>query len=104
MSSQEAQEPPIVVHLNEAVRVRALALAADALGAMAGSAADEIPLSLRPFARFTPLRRARLAAVPLATALEIDRVFRQRAADRVRTALPELATAVAGGAPLPAAP
>jgi predicted RNA-binding protein with PIN domain len=104
VSSQEAQEPPVVVHLNEAVRGRALALAADALGAMAGSAADEIPLSLRPFARFTPVRRARLAAVPLATALEIDPVFRQRVADRVRLALPELATAVAGGAPLPAAP
>jgi predicted RNA-binding protein with PIN domain len=104
MSSQEAQEPPVVVHLNEAVRLRALALAADALGAMAGSAADEIPLSLRPFARFTPVRRARLAAVPLATALEIDPVFRQRVADRVRTAMPELAAAVAGGAPLPAAP
>lgn len=104
MSSQEAAEPPVVVHLNEAVRSRALALAADALGAMAGSAADEVPLSLRPFARFTPVRRARLAAVPLATALEIDPVFRQRVADRVRAALPELATAVAGGAPLPAAP
>jgi predicted RNA-binding protein with PIN domain len=104
VSSQEAQEPPVVVHLNGAVRVRAVALAADALGAMASSAADEIPLSLRPFARFTPVRRARLAAVPLATALELDPVFRQRVADRVRLALPDLAAAVAGGATVPAAP
>ena len=103
-SSQEAPDSHAVVHLHEAVRARALALAADALGAMAGSSADGIPLSLRPFARFTPVRRARLAAVPLATALEVDPLFRQRVADRVRLALPELASAVADGASLPAAP
>ncbi|MDX6201507.1 MAG: hypothetical protein QOJ83_1007 [Frankiales bacterium] len=104
MSSQEAQEPPVVVHLHEAVRARALALAADALGAMAASAADQVPLSLRPFARFTRVRRARLAAVPLATALEVDPLFRQRVGERVRLALPDLATAVEDGSPLPAAP
>jgi predicted RNA-binding protein with PIN domain len=104
VSSQEAQEPPVVVHLHEAVRARALALAADALGAMAASAADQVPLSLRPFARFTRVRRARLAAVPLATALEVDPLFRQRVGERVRLALPDLATAVEDGSPLPAAP
>ena len=97
-------EVPVVLHLHEAVRSRALGLASDALGAMAGSSADEIPLSLRPFARFTPVRRARLAAAPLATALEVDPMFRQRVADRVRLALPDLAAAVADGASLPAAP
>lgn len=96
--------PVVVIHLHEAVRARTLALAADALGAMAGSAADEVPLSLRPFARFTPVRRAKLAAAPLATALEVDPVFRQRVADRVRATMPDLAAAVADGASLPAAP
>ena len=95
---------PSVVHLHEAVRARVIALASDALGAMAGAAADEVPLTLRPFARFTPHRRAKLAAVPLATALETDPMFRQRVADRVRLAMPELAEAVAAGTALPAAP
>jgi predicted RNA-binding protein with PIN domain len=97
-------EPAALVHLHGAVRARTLALASDALGAMAGSAADEVPQSLRPFARFTPVRRARLAAMPLAAALEGDPVFRQRVADRVKAAFPELAIAVAEGSPLPAAP
>jgi predicted RNA-binding protein with PIN domain len=93
-----------VVHLSEAVRARVLSLASDALGAMAGTAADEVPASLRPFARFTPGRRAKLAATPLATALELDPLFRQRVGERVHSALPELAAAVSEGAPLPAAP
>src|SRR3954453_7614778 len=107
MSTQELPDPtpvPVVLHLHEAVRARAVAMASDALGAMAGSAAEEGPSSLRPFARFPPVRRARLAAVPLATALEVDPVFRQRVGDRVRAAMPELAAAVTEGAPLPAAP
>ena len=101
MSVPESTRP---VHLHEAVRARTLALAADALGAMATSAADEVPSSLRAFARFTPVRRAKLAAVPLAAALEVDPVFRQQVADRVRAALPDLAAAVLDGTPLPAAP
>jgi predicted RNA-binding protein with PIN domain len=101
---EPAVEPVAVVHLHEAVRARTLALAADALGAMAMSSADQVPQALRPFARFTPVRRAKLAAVPLAAALEVDPMFRQRVGDRVRLAMPELATAVADGTALPVAP
>jgi predicted RNA-binding protein with PIN domain len=104
MSVPESSAPASVVHLHHAVRARTLALAADALGAMAATAADEVPPSLRAFSKFTPVRRARLSAVPLAAALEADPVFRQRVADRVRRALPELAAAVSEGAALPAAP
>jgi predicted RNA-binding protein with PIN domain len=82
------------------IRGRVLALAADALGALP---ADEVPPGLRPFARFTPARRARLAAVPLAHALEHDALLRQRVAARVREALPDVADAVAAGRSAPAA-
>ncbi|HEU0100768.1 MAG TPA: NYN domain-containing protein [Mycobacteriales bacterium] len=87
--------------LPAAVRARVVTLAADRLGALKH---DQLPSSLRAFARFTPGKRARLAAVPLAAALESDVVFRQHVADGLREALPELAEAVASGSPLPAAP
>lgn len=87
--------------LPPAVRARVVALAADRLG---GLPADQVPAALKAFARFTPARRARLAAVPLAAALESDVVFRQLVADGLREALPELAAAVTSGSELPAAP
>lgn len=90
------REPAIV--LPEPVRQRVVALAADALGALP---ADEVPTSLRQFARFAPQRR-RLAATPIAAALETDPVFRNRVGDRVRTGLPDLAAALDTGA-VPAA-
>jgi predicted RNA-binding protein with PIN domain len=80
--------------LPEPVRQRVLALASDGLGALAP---DEVPASLRPFARFTPSRRAKLAATPIAAALEKDPAFRQRVADRVRQGMPDLAAALAEG-------
>ncbi|MFL6138316.1 MAG: NYN domain-containing protein [Frankiaceae bacterium] len=89
------------VVLAEAVRGRVLALAAEALGALPP---EEVPAALRTFARFTPGKRARLAAVPLAGALEADPVFRQRVAERVRAALPDVATALQAGSPPSAAP
>ncbi|HEY6737970.1 MAG TPA: hypothetical protein VI076_03905, partial [Actinopolymorphaceae bacterium] len=55
--------------LPESVRGRVIALASDTLGALP---ADQVPASLRPFARFAPARRARLAATPLGTALDAD--------------------------------
>ena len=85
--------PVTAVVLPEPVRHRVIALAADALGALP---ADEVPSSLRQFARFAPQRR-RLAATPIAGALESDTVFRSRVADRVRTGLPDVAAALAAG-------
>ncbi|WP_346012256.1 NYN domain-containing protein [Streptomyces sp. SID3343] len=80
--------------LPEAVRVRVISVAADALGTMT---ADEVPGPLRRFARFTHQRRAKFAATPLATALENDPVFRQRIAERFRKGLPEISEALEAG-------
>jgi len=93
---------PVVepVVLPEPVRLRVVAMAADRLGALLP---EEVPSSLRPHARFTPNRRARLAAGPIAAALEADPVFRGRVADGVREAMPELAAAVEAGRVPPAA-
>ncbi len=89
-------EPPVT--LPEPVRQRVVGLAADALGALP---TDEVPNSLRQFARFAPQRR-RLAATPIAAAVEHDAVFRSRVADRVRAGLPDLAVALEAGV-MPAA-
>lgn len=80
--------------LPEAVRVRVISVAADALGTMT---ADEVPGPLRRFARFTHQRRAKFAATPLAAALENDPVFRQRIAERFRKGLPEISEALEAG-------
>lgn len=66
--------------LTDEVRSRVLAIAAAALGIIPE---DELPRALRPFARFTPHRRARNAAGALAAALEDDPKFRQQVADSV---------------------
>ncbi|MCX9190837.1 RNA-binding protein [Carbonactinospora thermoautotrophica] len=88
--------------LPEGVRERVVSLASDTLDTLPP---DQVPLMLRPFARFQPVRRAKLAATPLAAAVENDTRFRQRIADRVREALPDLATALdAGRAPAAADP
>ncbi|MBC7678294.1 MAG: RNA-binding protein, partial [Pseudorhodobacter sp.] len=86
------------VVLPAAVRARVLALAAERLSTLAE---DLVPLPVRPYRRFTARRRAQLAAVPLAAALEADPAFRQL----VGEGLPDdLVAAVRGGVSLPAAP
>ena len=91
--------PPLV--LPPAVRLRVVQLAADRLGALPP---DQVPAALRACARFTPSKRARLAAVPLAAALETDAVFRQAVAQGLRQTQPEVVEALAHGTALPAAP
>jgi predicted RNA-binding protein with PIN domain len=86
--------------LPEPVRLRALALAADALGQIP---ADQLPAPLRRVASFAPARRARLAAMQIASTLETDETFRDRVATQVRVAVPDLAAALDEGAPPPAA-
>ena len=81
--------------LPEAVRLRVLALASDALGALPD---DEVPAALKPFRRWAPARRTKLAAIPLAAAVEHDVLFRQRVATRVKRAFPDLVEALADGA------
>jgi predicted RNA-binding protein with PIN domain len=86
--------------LPEPVRLRALSLAADALGQIP---ADQLPAPLRRVASFAPARRARLAGTQIAAALESDEPFRERVATQVRVALPTVAGALDEKAPPPAA-
>lgn len=86
--------------LPPAVRDRVAAVAADRLAALP---VEQVPASLRPFRSWTPAKRARLAATPLAAALATDAVFRQRVAEGVAAAFPGLAEALADGTALPAA-
>lgn len=83
----------------EGVRHRVVALAGEAFG---GLTPAELPAVLRPYARFTPSRRARFAATALATALESDPAFRQRVGARLRESEPELCEALDAGTPPPA--
>lgn len=94
----DADTAPVV--LPEPVRIRVVSLAADQLGELPY---DDVPASLRPHARFTPSRRARLAAGPIAAALESNPTFRSRVADGVQERTTDLAAAVAAGVPPPAA-
>lgn len=86
--------------LSAAARRQVVRLAADALGALPLA---DVPPTLRPFVRFVPARRARLAATPLAAAVDEDPAFRAQVAHQVRQVLPDLATAVADGRLPPAA-
>lgn len=95
-----AEEPGPAAPLPDAVRTRVVAYASDTLGMMAD---DEVPQSLKTFKRWAPAHRAKRASTPLAAAVERDVTFRQRVFSRVRDALPDLAAALAEGAPPPAA-
>lgn len=80
--------------LPEPVRLRVVSLAAETLGSLGH---DEVPAPLRAAARFTPSKRARLAAGALAAALERDQLFRLRTAERAEAQAPALVAAVRGG-------
>ncbi|NKI41458.1 NYN domain-containing protein [Streptomyces physcomitrii] len=86
--------------LPEGVRRRVVQLVSDGFGALTPA---ELPAQLRQYARFTPNRRARFAGNAMAAAVEGDTVFRQRIAERLRAAEPELAAALDSGTPPPAA-
>lgn len=86
--------------LPEGVRRRVVALVSDAFG---GLTVSELPAQLRQYARFTPTRRAKFAGNAMAAALESDPVFRQRIAERLGQAQPELSAALEAGSPPAAA-
>ena len=88
--------PPPEPVLPDSVRQRVIALVAEVLPSL-GS--DEVPQLLRPFARFTPMRRARLGGPQIASQLMSDPLFRQRAAVRVIETSGALGAAVAEGTP-----
>ena len=100
MSAGDALDPAPFV-LPGPVQERVVALAAERVGVLP---TDQVPAALRAIARFTPAKRARFGAVPLAAALENDVVFRQRVVEGLRTAMPELVEACESGVVLPAAP
>ncbi len=85
----------IDVVLPEPVRLRVVALAAEALGRLA---LEQVPGPLRAMSRFTPVKRARLAAAPLALALDADPAFRSRVAEHATQLLPASVEAVLAGA------
>lgn len=86
--------------LPEQVRQRVVGLASETLPRLAP---EDVPPALRPFVRFAPARRARLAATPLAAALENDPGFRSRVAMRFREHVPQLVEALETGRPPPPA-
>jgi predicted RNA-binding protein with PIN domain len=99
-AAADLAEPVLDRPLPEGVRHRVVAIAADAFG---GFTYPELPVSLRPYARFTPSRRVKYAATALAAALESDAGFRQKVAARLRDGQPELTGALDAGTPPPAA-
>jgi predicted RNA-binding protein with PIN domain len=82
------------VVLSEPARQQLVTITADLVGRLPP---EELPASLRPLARFTPTKRARLGATQLAAVLDADDAFRARVAEAIADALPELAAAVRGG-------
>lgn len=82
--------------LPEPVRGRVVALAADVLGTMRP---DEIPSALRPVARFTSTKRARLGASAIGVALENEPRFRARVLEAAASQYPGVADALKDGAP-----
>jgi predicted RNA-binding protein with PIN domain len=100
VSGGGAGEPALDRPLPEGVRHRVVAIAADAFG---GFTFADLPVSLRPYARFTPSRRVKYAATALAAALESDGAFRLKVAAKLRESQPQLTEAVDGGTPPPAA-
>jgi hypothetical protein len=86
--------------LPDGVRRRVVQIVSDGFG---GLTLTELPAQLRQYARFTPSRRAKFAGNAMAAAVEADPIFRQRIAERLREAQPELAGALDSGAPPPAA-
>jgi predicted RNA-binding protein with PIN domain/regulator of replication initiation timing len=110
MAADPAQEGPatgsapaaesLSAPLPEPVRVRVVSLAAEGLGSLS---AEEVPASLRAFSRWQPAKRVRLAATPIAAALERDPQFRRRIAAHVHEGLPDVAVAVQHGQAPPAA-
>ncbi len=86
--------------LPDGVRRRVVQIVSDGFG---GLTVAELPAQLRQYARFAPNRRAKFAGNAMAAALETDPIFRQRIAEKLREAQPELAGALDSGSPPPAA-
>lgn len=82
------------------VRALVVGFAADALADLPDA---DVPASLVAVKRFTPARRARQGATPLAAAIDNDAVFRGHVADRLRSSHPDLVAAITSTTGPPAA-
>jgi hypothetical protein len=89
-----AADDPAVAALTEPARQRLVVIASDVLGRMA---AEEVSTALRAIAKFTPAKRARLGGAVLLEALDVDVDFRQRLAEVITKASPQLADAIRAG-------
>lgn len=89
----------VVGPLPDAVRARLIALSSEVLGALPP---EEVPATLRPFARWEPRRRAKLARSALAATLEADPGFRQKVGAHLADVAPQLTDALGSGV-IPAA-
>ena len=89
-----AAAPTNDVALPEAVRGRAVVLAADALARLAP---EHLPPALKRVATFAPSRRAKLAGGLIQEHLEADEQFRERVATQVEVTLGDLGRAVVDG-------
>ncbi len=93
-AAADDSDEPMPPALAEPVRQRLLQVAAEVLGR---TPAEEVPPALRAIARFTPAKRVRLGAATLSAALDADAEFRERVADAVAEATPQLVDAVRNG-------
>jgi predicted RNA-binding protein with PIN domain len=80
--------------LADLVRQRLVQIASDVLN---GLPVDQVPAPLRPIAKFAPAKRAQLGAAALSAALDTDSDFRERVANAVTDALPQLVEALRAG-------
>ena len=80
------QEPPGLDELAERVRHRVAVLATGVLDELGVA---QLPVRVRPFARFAARRRAALAAPAVLAALASDSVFRQRVAEHLPEPAPD---------------
>ncbi|AUS77918.1 RNA-binding protein [Actinoalloteichus sp. AHMU CJ021] len=87
-AAEENGEPEVDWEgLPEPVRLRLAEISASALG---GLSLADVPHQLRPVARFTPAKRARLGAVPLLATVRASPAFRAAVANWARRNQPEL--------------
>ncbi|WAU80133.1 NYN domain-containing protein [Streptomyces sp. Qhu-G9] len=86
--------------LPDGVRRKVVQIVSDGFG---GLTVAELPAQLRQYARFAPNRRAKFAGTAMAAAMETDPLFRQRIAEKLRDAQPELSGALVSGSAPPAA-
>jgi predicted RNA-binding protein with PIN domain len=91
-------DAPVV--LVDDARRQVIEIAAQVVGRMS---AEDVPVSLRPIARFTNAKRIRLGGPALAAAVESNPDFRKRLADLVSETSPDLVAAVGSGDIPPAA-